>query len=113
MDVRKVVSAWSELSCAHTSKVCQEMPLPQRYPHRPPVGIQPTLRRRMSPNIESQLRFLDLAPFEGRQHCGIDVSLTVGIAHFCQILNQTLPQPPRTRVILPESLSNSRAEVSV
>jgi len=27
----------------------------------------------MSPNIEGQLRFLDLAPFQGRQHCGIDV----------------------------------------
>jgi hypothetical protein len=30
----------------------------------------------MSPNIENQLRFLELAPFEGRQHSGIDVSLS-------------------------------------
>ena len=28
----------------------------------------------MSPNIENQLRFLELSPFEGRQHSGIDVS---------------------------------------
>jgi 3'-5' exoribonuclease 1 len=99
MDVRKVVSAWSELSRAHTSKVCQEMPLPQRYPHHPSVGIQPTLRRRMSPNIESQLRFLDLAPFEGRQHCGIDVSLTVGIAHFCRFSIWHSPTPQDSRNI--------------
>ncbi|KAI0253945.1 ribonuclease H-like domain-containing protein [Lactifluus subvellereus] len=42
-----------------------------------PLRIQPTLLRRMSPNIESQLRFLDLAPFEGRQHCGIDDSRNI------------------------------------
>ena len=41
-----------------------------------PTRIQPALPRRMSPNIESQLRFLGLAPFEGRQHCGLDVSST-------------------------------------
>jgi hypothetical protein len=31
----------------------------------------------MSPNIENQLRFLELAPFEGRQHSGIDVSFAM------------------------------------
>ena len=30
----------------------------------------------MSPNIENQLRFLGLSPFEGRQHSGIDVSFS-------------------------------------
>ncbi|KAI9508487.1 ribonuclease H-like domain-containing protein [Russula earlei] len=35
------------------------------------------LPRRISPNIEHQLRFLDLAPFEGRQHSGIDDSRNI------------------------------------
>jgi len=50
IDVRKVVI--SELNGAHTST--SAMP------------------RRFSPNIENQLLFLDLGPFEGRQHSGID-----------------------------------------
>jgi len=57
MDVRKVVVALLEFIRAPTSK--------------------PAFPRRMSPNIEGQLRFLDLAPFEGRQHCGIDDSRNI------------------------------------
>ncbi|KAH9998967.1 ribonuclease H-like domain-containing protein [Russula vinacea] len=58
MDVRKVVSTLSEYNKAYSSKVSR-------------------LPRRMSPNIESQLRFLGLAPFEGRQHCGLDDSRNI------------------------------------
>ncbi|KAI0315523.1 ribonuclease H-like domain-containing protein [Amylostereum chailletii] len=47
MDVRTMVAEWSR---------------PKRIP----------LTRRMSPNIPMQLRSLGLAPFEGRQHSGID-----------------------------------------
>ncbi|KAI9433979.1 ribonuclease H-like domain-containing protein [Lactarius indigo] len=57
IDVRKIVSAWSEFSRVR--------------------GLKPTLPRRMSPNIVHQLRFLDLAPFEGRQHSGIDDSRNI------------------------------------
>jgi len=57
MDVRKVVSALLEFIRAPASKS--------------------TFPRRMSPNIENQLRFLDLAPFQGRQHCGIDDSRNI------------------------------------
>ncbi|KAI9457757.1 ribonuclease H-like domain-containing protein [Lactarius psammicola] len=57
IDVRKIVNAWSEFSRVRGSK--------------------PTLPRRMSPNIENQLRFLELAPFEGRQHSGIDDSRNI------------------------------------
>lgn len=32
--------------------------------------------KRQSLNVPSQLRALSLLPFEGRQHCGIDVSLS-------------------------------------
>ncbi|KAI0003272.1 ribonuclease H-like domain-containing protein [Russula compacta] len=52
MDVRKAVSTLSEFSRTPSSK--------------------PALPRRVSLNIENQLRFLKLAPFEGRQHSGID-----------------------------------------
>lgn len=57
MDVRKVVSALSRFSKAYSSK--------------------PALPRRRSPNIESQLRFLGLGPFEGRKHSGIDDSRNI------------------------------------
>jgi len=57
LDVRKVVSALSEFSRAH--------------------GLKPILPRRVSPNIENQLRFLELSPFEGRQHSGIDDSRNI------------------------------------
>jgi 3'-5' exoribonuclease 1 len=55
----------------------------------------------MSPNIENQLRFLDLAPFEGRQHSGIDVSffLSPEMGTISQLL---LPQDSRNiaRIII-------------
>jgi len=57
MNVRKVVSALSRFSKAYSSK--------------------PALPRRLSPNIESQLRFLGLGPFEGRKHSGIDDSRNI------------------------------------
>ncbi|KAF8497082.1 ribonuclease H-like domain-containing protein [Russula emetica] len=57
MDVRKVVSALSRFSKAYSSK--------------------PALPRRLSPNIESQLRFLGLGPFQGRKHSGIDDSRNI------------------------------------
>jgi len=57
VDVRKLVGALSAFVGAHTSK--------------------PTFPRRMSPNIEHQLRFLELGPFEGRQHSGIDDSRNI------------------------------------
>jgi len=57
LDVRKVVSALSRFSKAYSSK--------------------PALPRRLSPNIESQLRFLGLGPFEGRKHSGIDDSRNI------------------------------------
>ena len=47
----------------------------------------------MSPNIENQLRFLDLAPFQGRQHCGIDVRASAAIPHLTEILNHPIPPP--------------------
>ncbi|KAH9977207.1 ribonuclease H-like domain-containing protein [Lactifluus volemus] len=59
VDVRKVVSTWAKFNQAQTPR------LKHTFPHR------------ISPNIESQLRFLDLAPFEGRQHCGLDDSRNV------------------------------------
>ncbi|KAI0303413.1 ribonuclease H-like domain-containing protein [Multifurca ochricompacta] len=62
MDVRKVVSAWSEFSRPHTPKASSR-------------GA--ALPRRKSPNIENQLRCLDLSPFEGRQHSGIDDSRNI------------------------------------
>ncbi|KAA1471259.1 hypothetical protein DENSPDRAFT_775988 [Dentipellis sp. KUC8613] len=52
MDVRRTVSAWSEMKQTQTKK--------------------PLFPRRISLNIPSQLRALGLAPFEGRQHSGID-----------------------------------------
>ncbi|KAI0049660.1 hypothetical protein FA95DRAFT_1488744 [Auriscalpium vulgare] len=53
MDVRKVVSAWSD----------SKQNLSGKKPHFP---------RRMTPNITAQLGILGLPPFEGRQHSGID-----------------------------------------
>ena len=49
--------------------------------------IQPTFPRRMSPNIEHQLRFLELGPFEGRQHSGIDVCTSATVSRLTQIPN--------------------------
>jgi len=57
MDVRKVVSTLSEFNRAYSSR--------------------PALPRRLSPNIDSQLRFLGLGPFEGRHHSGIDDSRNI------------------------------------
>jgi hypothetical protein len=34
VDVRKVVSTWAEFNQAQTPRVCEEMPLSLRYPHR-------------------------------------------------------------------------------
>lgn len=45
----------------------------------------------MSPNIENQLRFLDLAPFQGRQHCGIDVCTPAAVPHVTEIPNHPFP----------------------
>jgi len=52
MDVRKVVRGLSDFNRTYASR--------------------PALPRRFSPNIEAQLLFLELAPFDGRQHSGID-----------------------------------------
>ncbi|THH14704.1 hypothetical protein EW146_g5650 [Bondarzewia mesenterica] len=52
MDVRKVVSRWQEVKQAQAKK--------------------PLFPRRLSLNIAGQLRALGLAPFEGREHSGID-----------------------------------------
>jgi 3'-5' exoribonuclease 1 len=96
VDVRKVVSTWAEFNRAQTPRVCEEMLLsllPHRIAELPSSQPKHTFPRRISPNIESQLRFLDLAPFEGRQHCGLDVWITVIVApFFCLILN--LPHSP-------------------
>jgi 3'-5' exoribonuclease 1 len=46
------------------------------------IQLKHTFPHRISPNIESQLRFLDLAPFEGRQHCGLDVWVPIIVAPF-------------------------------
>ncbi|KAI0062234.1 hypothetical protein BV25DRAFT_1916154 [Artomyces pyxidatus] len=53
LDVRKVVSGWAD--------AMQGLPTKKA-----------TLPRRITPNITVQLRTLGLAPFEGRQHSGID-----------------------------------------
>jgi hypothetical protein len=45
--------------------------------------LQLTRLRRMSPNIESQLRLLGLGPFEGREHSGIDANHTTVAVYFC------------------------------
>jgi hypothetical protein len=83
VDVRKVVSARSEFNRVPTSKVRQVL-LSLRYCTLI-LGLrqlQPTRLRRMSPNIQSQLRLLGLGPFEGREHSGIDASLTVIVVYF-------------------------------
>ena len=79
LDVRKVVSVWAAMNRASDSqqintKVCPELLFDDRLSFSSYWQF-PTSYHFRSLNITHQLRALRLGPFQGRLHCGIDVSI--------------------------------------